>query len=153
MATALPFFLWSPRDFVDDVVLFHLRQPFRADALSIPAAIAKATGWRAPDVVALAAAGAATALTWRRVATTSLATVPLAAAALYMAFFLFAKQAFCNYYYFVGALVLGGAALLEARALTSQGIVGAPFAPYPFLRRRAVSASRGACPRESGEQP
>jgi hypothetical protein len=114
----LPFFAWGPRDFMDDVVLFQLKQPFRLDAMSLPAFVAAVTGWRAPGALALAGAAAAGAFTWSRlgaspdkVATPS--RLPLALALMYMAFFLFAKQAFCNYYYMVGVFILGAAALLD----------------------------------------
>jgi len=115
-AVTLPFLLWGPRDFVADVVLFQLRQPFRMDALSIPAYVARATGWQAPGVFALAGGGAAIAMTWSRLGPRSVpGALPLATAFAYAGFFLFAKQAFCNYYYFVGVVILGAAALLEPR--------------------------------------
>ncbi len=119
-AVTLPFFLWSPRDFVDDVVLFQLRQPFRMDALSIPAYVAKATGWHAPGALALAGAVGATVVAWSRLGRESHEkgrrssnpdALPLAAAVVYVWFFLCAKQAFTNYYYLVGVLVLGALAL------------------------------------------
>src|SRR5262249_32770251 len=40
----LPFFLWNPVSFFRSVVLWQLRQPFRFDALSIPALIAHLDG-------------------------------------------------------------------------------------------------------------
>ncbi len=114
IALALPFLVWSPHDLVNDVVLFQLRQPFRADALSIPAYLASVAGWRAPSVLALAGAGAALALEWRQVGPTAPPSrLPLAVAVVYAAFFLLAKQAFCNYYYFVGVLFLAAAALVR----------------------------------------
>jgi hypothetical protein len=111
-AITIPFLLWSPSDFFSDVVLFQLRQPFRPDALSIPALVASVTGWRAPGILALVGAAAALALTWARIGPRAgPGQLLLAAALLYAGFFLSAKQAFCNYYYFVGALILGAAAL------------------------------------------
>jgi hypothetical protein len=109
-AVTLPFVLWGPADFVNDVLLFQLRQPFRAEAMSLPAAVFGLTGWRAPGVVALAGAAAATACVWRRLAPRAPGLLawrlPAALAIVYMAFFLCAKQAFCNYYYFAGTLLL-----------------------------------------------
>lgn len=111
--TTLPFFLWSPRDFVNDVVLFQLRQPFREDALSIPAFVAWASGWHAPGGLAIAGAGAALACAWSRIGPRAdPSALPLTTALVYMGFFLFAKQAFCNYYYFVGTIIVAAAALL-----------------------------------------
>jgi hypothetical protein len=40
-------------------------------------------------------------------------SLPGAVAFVYACFFLFAKQAFCNYYYFVAVLILAAAALLD----------------------------------------
>jgi hypothetical protein len=112
-AVTLPFFLWSPVDFVGDVVLFQLRQPFRDDALSVPAIVAAVTGWRAPGALAVVAAAAATSYAWPRLGPRAdPSQLPLAAAVVFASFFLFAKQAFCNYYYFVGVLILAAAALL-----------------------------------------
>ncbi len=113
-AITLPFFVWSPSDFVDDVVLCQLRQPFRADALSIPAFVAWATGWQAPGALAPVGAALAIALTWSRLRSDSRpSSLPLCAAIVFMSFFLCAKQGFCNYYYFAGVLILGAAALFE----------------------------------------
>src|ERR1019366_949976 len=61
VATALPFFVWGPPDFVNDVVLFQLRQPFRREALSLPAYLFKVAGWQAPGALAVVGAGAARA--------------------------------------------------------------------------------------------
>jgi hypothetical protein len=95
---------------VNDVLLFQLRQPFRAEAMSIPAALFGLTGWKAPGVVALAGAAAATACVWPGLAPRASGLLawrlPAALAIVYMAFFLCAKQAFCNYYYFAGTLLL-----------------------------------------------
>lgn len=113
-AITLPLFVWSPTDFVDDVVLCQLRQPFRADALSLPAFVAWAAGWRAPGALALIGAAAAIAFTWSRSGSDSRpSSLPLCAAIVFLSLFLCAKQAFCNYYYFAGVLILGAAALLE----------------------------------------
>jgi hypothetical protein len=113
-AITLPFFVWSPRDFVGDVVLFQLKQPFRPDSLSLPAFVASLTGWRAPGGLALIAAAAAFAGVRSRLGPSSPPSIlPLSAAVVFVSFFLFAKQAFCNYFYFVGVLILAAAALLE----------------------------------------
>jgi hypothetical protein len=121
VAVTLPFFVWGPHDFVNDVLLFQLRQPFRLDAMSVPAFVASVSGWKAPGAGALVGAGAGLAAGWGRVGHDSPPSrLPLALAAMYAGFFLFAKQAFCNYYYFVSVLVLAAAALVEP-----------PMAPLP----------------------
>lgn len=110
-AMAIPFLLWSPHDFIDDVLWYQLRQPFRVDALSLPALVYRLGGWRLPGALSLV--GWAAVLVFLRArgsASRSPYAMPVAAAAAYFAFFLFAKQAFCNYYYFVGALIVGALA-------------------------------------------
>lgn len=107
-ALCLPFLLWHPRDFIEDVVLFQLRQPFRLDALSLPAALAALTGLRAPGALAILAGLAAAVAAARRAA--GVAGLAWGAALAYLCFFLAAKQAFSNYYYMVGVLLLGAAA-------------------------------------------
>jgi hypothetical protein len=121
VVVALPFFVWGPADFVNDVVLFQLRQPLRKEAMSIPAYLLKVTGWRAPGVLALAGAAAAGALAWKKLGPLwPAARLPLAAAFVYSCFFIFAKQAFCNYYYFDGALILAAAALLDPASIRGE---------------------------------
>jgi hypothetical protein len=110
-AVTVPFLVWSPADFVNDVVLFQVRQPFRADAMSIPAFLFDVTGWRAPGAVAVVGAAATLAAVWKKTVPDEPWRLPMAVALAYMAFFLCAKQAFCNYYYFAGSVILSGAAL------------------------------------------
>jgi hypothetical protein len=94
---ALPFVLWDPRAFWLGVVEFQFHQPFRADSLSISAAIYRASGWQLPSVVGLLTAGLVSALVIRRRPVNG----PLAAAAVFLALVLFSKQAFLNYYWLV----------------------------------------------------
>jgi hypothetical protein len=103
-AVTLPFALWDLHGFVEDVVVFQFHQPFRLDAMSVPALIAVVTGLQAPGLLSFASAGAATAWLYRKRA------AAIAVCLVYLAFFLGATQAFCNYYYFVGVLLLGAAA-------------------------------------------
>jgi hypothetical protein len=104
-----PLFAWDPAAFVEDVLLFQLQQPFREDALSLPAALCWLTGLRAPGGLALLAALGA--LVWcRRRMGPGAGGLALCCALLYFWFFFMAKQAFCNYYHFVGVLLLCGAA-------------------------------------------
>ena len=117
-----PFFLWSPHDFIGDLFWFQIRQPFRPDAMSLPALIYWATGWRAPGALAgvgLLGAYVSVYRLFGRQSTRSAATLAASAAIVYFAFFLCAKQAFCNYYYFVGALILAAVAT-DARSLATK---------------------------------
>jgi hypothetical protein len=105
----VPLLFWGPADFFDDVVWFQLRQPARADAMSLPGLIQWSTGVRLPGFVAVVATlGTLFAWSRRQVDVHSLA---LAAACVYGVFFVAAKQAFCNYYYFLSVLVLAAAAM------------------------------------------
>jgi hypothetical protein len=120
VALTLPFALWHPADFFEDVVLFQLQQPFRMDALSVPAALAWVTGLKVPGAVApVVALGAAL---WARprlpVGALGLA---LGGAFVYLCFFLAAKQAFVNYYYLVGVMLLLAAALQPAPGADAAG--------------------------------
>jgi hypothetical protein len=122
-ATALPLFIWGPRDFVDDVLLFQLRQPLRLDAMSLPALVARLSAVRLPGALSLV--GAAAALLWARrlprpAGEHARAAAARATALVYFAFFLSAKQAFCNYYYFVGALLLCACALAPTSAAEAR---------------------------------
>lgn len=113
----LPFFLWDPRGFVDDVLLFQLQQPFRLDALSLPVLVFRLTHLRAPGALSLLGALLGGALAYRsRRALAGAHGLALTAALCFLGFFLFAKQAFANYYYFNGALLLAAMATGPARS-------------------------------------
>jgi hypothetical protein len=102
----LPFFLWSPRAFWHSVVALQFYQPLRLDALSF------VSGWvvsghnpPSPAVAFVAVAIASAVAVWRLPRTP--AGFSAAVALIYLAFFAFNKQAFCNYYFFVvGAFCL-----------------------------------------------
>lgn len=101
----LPFLLWHPRELFEDLVLFQVRQPFRPDALSLPALLHFATGLRAPGGLALLGAAASLAWSFPRLPR-QLAGLLLGAALGCFGFFATAKQAFCNYYSLVAVLLL-----------------------------------------------
>jgi hypothetical protein len=107
--TTVPLFAWDPRAFVDDVVLFQLRQPLRLDALSLPPIVALLTGLRLPGALALVGAAAAAAWAWRKLPAGARG-LSTGGALLLLAFFVSAKQAFCNYYWLASVLVLAAAA-------------------------------------------
>jgi hypothetical protein len=113
-AITLPFFLWNPAAFMRSVVLMQLRQPFRVDALSFPAIIARFTGVQIPAVFGLFVAGAVIFWTWR-VAPRTIAGFAVASALILIAFFVFNKQAFCNYYFLTVAASCGAAATCGSR--------------------------------------
>jgi hypothetical protein len=120
-ASALPFLLVAPRDLWSGVAGFHLRQKFRADALTAPAWIAASGGPILPGLLGLAVALGVTALlAWRLRA--QLCDAALGGAAIFLAFFLWNKQAFFNYYWFCQVLLLAAFALGAAEGRTAETI-------------------------------
>ena len=109
-ALALPFLAIDTRAFVRGVLEFQLRQPFRADALSWPAAIHALGGPKLPPWPAFLLAGATLALALRGKVTAGRAM--LAASASWIVFVAFNKQAFANYYWLGVGLLCASVALL-----------------------------------------
>ena len=100
LLVSLPLALWNPAAFWKDVVLLQLYQPFRSDALSYLAWFAQDGAARLPTSLAFLAAFLALGIAlWRAPRTP--AGFAAGVALVYLAFFAFNKQAFCNYYYFV----------------------------------------------------
>jgi len=112
--TLLPFAVWNLRDFFEDIVLFQFFQPFRTDALGIPAFVAWATGWEMPSWLSLIAWAAGVSWIYHlgkiRAEADTVRAWAVISSVSYFILFIFAKQAFCNYYYFVGALLVALAA-------------------------------------------
>jgi uncharacterized membrane protein len=119
----LPFLLWHPRDFIEDVVLFQLRQPFRPDALTLPALVHFCTGLRAPGALALLGLAASLYYAWPRLPR-SYAGLFYGAVVGCFGFFALAKQAFCNYYCFVAVLLLLTAAATVATSPPTDRAAG-----------------------------
>ena len=117
IGATLPLALWHPRDFVDDVLVFQMRQPLRTESLSVTGVLGS-VGVRLPGAVAFAAAAAALAWAWRRLPPDRDGLCRGTALAA-LAFFLAGKQAFCNYYYFAGLTLLASAALAGEGATAS----------------------------------
>lgn len=108
-ALALPFVLWDPLAFWRGVVTFQFRVGLRPDALSVPAWLLVATGHTfasaAVGTIAASAAAWATAVRLRkRGRRPDLAA--LAMAVVFLILFVLNKQAFFNYYWFAGVLLL-----------------------------------------------
>jgi hypothetical protein len=111
-ATAVPFFLWGPDEFMWSVVELQYEQPFRPDSISFMAAWAELFGQPGRLVTSLVplllVAAASIAALYR--APTGGQGFALAAALTLLAAFTFSKQAFANYYILVIGLLLIGAA-------------------------------------------
>lgn len=114
LLVTLPLALWDIGAFMHSVVTLQFHQPWRPDALSIPAWWVTLGGGRMSIAAAwlALAVGLAVSLMWlpRRAG-----GFCLAVALSFLLFFVFNKQAFCNYYYFViGALCCGLAGMQPA---------------------------------------
>jgi hypothetical protein len=113
-ATYVPFMIATPRGLIDAVVMHHLKNPFRADSLSLPATLAclgngeaRLPSWIGP----LGALGTFALLP--RVAR-RMAPLLLAASLTFLVFFVLGRQAFANYYYLLDAtLILAAAAAAD----------------------------------------
>jgi hypothetical protein len=119
----VPVFLWNPAAFIRSVVLFQGKQPFRTDSMSYLA-------WLARDGVPvlpqwfsflMAIVGVGVAL-WR--AARSPAGFAAGAALVWVLFFAFAKQAFCNYYFLVVGTISVAAAVLTPMARADSSEMG-----------------------------
>jgi hypothetical protein len=139
-AIALPFLLADPVGLVRGLVEFQLRQPFRPDALSWPAMVLQLGGPLLPTWPAFPIAAAALAATVRRVVSPGQAL--LAGAAAWIAFVLFNKQAFCNYYWLAVGLLAAAAAALVAPAASRPVAAGALPGGRPEAARARGARSR-----------
>jgi hypothetical protein len=109
LATYAPFALSAPAGLWSAVVVHHLKNPFRSDSLSLTA-MASDAGFLLPSWLGFAGSiGALSALFWtpRR-----LGPLLLASSLVFVVFYLLGRQAFCNYYYLLGATWLLAAASL-----------------------------------------
>lgn len=114
----LPLMLWNLREFLRAVAFWQLVQPFRPDAMSYLVWFYNHTGRRPPIWTPLAAAAAAVVLALRRAPRTA-AGFAAAVTLIYLTFFLFNKQAFCNYYYFTIATACWAVAAVQPRFLAA----------------------------------
>jgi hypothetical protein len=123
-AVTFPFLLWDPAGFVNAVVLFQLRQPFRGDSLSLLHGVAQHSGIPTTSAVSLVAAlGALGVSLWR--APRTLGGFLGSLGFTLLLFFGFAKQAFANYYFAVIGVMLSGVA--------ASGLAATP--PGPAIRQ------------------
>jgi hypothetical protein len=117
--TVIPFLVWNWQPTLTGMtsILTHMRAPaaFRADSISLTAAVERLSGWRAAAwlgaVAQLAAGGAAFAMLRRD----GLGGLLLASALALLMSFLFGTQAFVNYYSFAAAMLLFAALAFAGR--------------------------------------
>jgi len=104
------------------VIEFQLRQPFRTDALSWPAAIHSLGGPKLPTWPAFLLAGATLALALRGQVTGRPGHARRLAT--WIVFVAFNKQAFANYYWLAVGLLCASVALLLPPSRSDAGIAG-----------------------------
>jgi hypothetical protein len=124
---ALPFLLWDASDFWQSIVMSQMHSPFRDDALSYSALLHRGGFEALPPWVPFAAVVPAAAVAvWR--GRHGAAGFAGGCALVYFAFFAFAKQAFCNYYFFLLGLLCCAlaAARVTARPEPAGATRGAP---------------------------
>jgi hypothetical protein len=125
----LPWALWNLRAFFDSVVAFQYKQPFRADSLSYLAWSAVAGTPSLPLSTGFLMLVPIGTLALVRAARTPSGFAG-SCALVFIAFFAFAKQAFCNYY----MLVIGALCCAAASAAVHPGTAwphrgGGPLKP------------------------
>ena len=126
----LPLFLWNPRGFLDDVLFFQARQPFRTDSLSFMAL------WHLRGMVTLPVGTSFVLLGGLLIAgglfaQRSAAGFAAVCALAFGGFFATGKQAFVNYYLFVlaagaWALALSGPRNAATSAQAAQVVNHGP---------------------------
>jgi len=107
-----PLALTNLQGFLDDVLMFQVRQPFRPDSLSFAALLYFLNGTALPAVTAFIPFALALLLCWR-FAPRDAQGFACSAAFAFGLFFASGKQSFGNYLTFVAACGLWGAALAE----------------------------------------
>ncbi len=127
LVVSAPLVLWNPNAFIHSAITLQLKQPFRNDALTYLAwywwgfdqprygdnpalGLAPRLGW-----LAFVAVIPAIVLALRKFPRTP-AGFAMGMAATYLAFLIFNKQAFCNYYLLVLAAICASAAMLAIPA-------------------------------------
>lgn len=105
-ATWLPFLIWDAESAVRNGLLFQFGTPFRTDGLTLAAAVHRWLGWESTKWVAIGA-GLAVSVVCRLKFSDERVSGPLYSSVLTtLAGFLCGSQAFANYYYFLGAMIL-----------------------------------------------
>lgn len=105
--TILPFVVWDTQSLIERGFLFTLLTPFRTDALTLSSFVFRQFAIKTSVLWTLGIGVGMTVFTswyfWKRQGTVSYLS---AGALTTFALFLFGSQAFCNYYYFVGGMLL-----------------------------------------------
>jgi hypothetical protein len=122
LVVTLPFALWHPGAFIDDVVWLQTRELFRIDALSYLSLAARA-GWGAGSLVwSVVAALVALVIAMIRTPNTP-AGFAGSIALSSLAMFAWGSKAFCNYYFFVIAAICCTIAIVP---VTGEAVESSP---------------------------
>jgi hypothetical protein len=140
-AVAAPFALWDADAFVKSVAGTVMLMPFRLDAISFPAAIARVSGYRTGVWLTLAATLAASVFAVRRAPRTA-EGFAAATALLFLAFFACSKTPMLNYYFFVIGTLCCGVAAGPAQSRDTEG--GGPQAEHRAASRPKARAQSAA---------
>jgi hypothetical protein len=130
----MPFFLWDPTAFVRSVLLWQFVQPFRPDALSVPALVYAHTGVVLPSALGFLGAAAGTTLAALKLPR-SHAGLLMGTALTLLLFVAMGKQAFANYYLVVVALAALAAAVGSPEPQTDAMDASAATSTPPFDTR------------------
>ena len=120
LAVTLPLALWNFKAFFRSVVMVQFLQPFRPDALSVPALVVRMGLPQPPIWPAFAAVGVAGFFLLKRLRP-STASFACCLVVMYMVFFTLNKQAFLNYYFLVGACLCGAIAAADLKCTLDPG--------------------------------
>lgn len=123
LAVTVPFILWSPQAFWRSIVEFQLVQPFRPDSVSLLTWTVISTGWPPPAVFAVLplTAGVVVAVLCARRFSPGVAPFLVGTAISLLATTVLSKQAFFNYFFLVGSLLVLAAWCVERRRLDRSG--------------------------------
>jgi hypothetical protein len=106
LLTWLPFLIWDSYSAVQNGLLFQFRTSFRDDGLTLASVAFRWFGWESSKWMAIAVGAATAAFTWQKFQARTIGGYLYSSLITTLAVFLSGSQAFCNYYYFLGALVL-----------------------------------------------
>jgi len=115
-----PFVIWSPKDFLQDTVLFHFKNPVRHEALMINNLYYFLSGSDIPPIILISII-VITGVFILKKQKRKTEEIYLSMGLWYFTFFLFnTKQAFVNYYYFISSLILLYIALKISNSTLSE---------------------------------
>lgn len=106
LLTWIPFLIWDASSVWENGLLFQFRTPFRPDGLTVSSVFYQWFGWAPTKWVAISVGTIMTVATHRWLGGRTLSGYVYASVLTTLAVFLWGSQAFGNYYYFLGAMLL-----------------------------------------------